>query len=46
MDTTPEACELRIRGSAMALRGAIVTPLQLMELAPVLAHEAGIRVED
>ena len=38
--------ELSPRGSATALRGAIVTPLQLMELAPVLAAEAGIRVED
>jgi hypothetical protein len=35
-----------VRGAATSLRGAVVTPLQLMELAPVLAAEAGIRVEE
>lgn len=45
-DVDLRGCDLSVRGSATALRGAVVSPLQLMELAPVLAHEAGIRVEE
>jgi hypothetical protein len=39
-------CDLTVRGAATPLGGAVISPLQLMELAPVLAAEAGIRVED
>ena len=45
-DVDLRGCDLVVRGSATALRGAVISPLQLMELAPVLAAEAGIRVED
>jgi uncharacterized protein YjbI with pentapeptide repeats len=37
---------LALAGSVLGLRGAIVDPLQLMELARTLAHELGITVED
>ena len=33
-------------GSLLALRGAVIDPLQLLELALPLAHELGITVED
>jgi hypothetical protein len=45
-DVDLRGSDLSVRGAATSLRGAVVTPLQLMELAPVLAAEAGIRVED
>jgi uncharacterized protein YjbI with pentapeptide repeats len=38
--------ELALGGSVLGLRGAIVDPLQLMDLAPAIAHELGIVVED
>ena len=38
--------ELALAGSALGLRGAIIDPLQLMELARTLAQEFGIIVED
>jgi uncharacterized protein YjbI with pentapeptide repeats len=38
--------ELALAGSVLGLRGAIVDPLQLMELSPLIAHELGIVVED
>jgi uncharacterized protein YjbI with pentapeptide repeats len=38
--------ELAFVGSVLGLRGAIIDPLQLMELAPILAQELGITVED
>ncbi len=38
--------ELGITTDATALRGAIVTPAQLTEMAPVLAASLGIVVED
>ena len=37
--------ELAFAGSVLGLRGAILTPLQLMELGPALAHELGMSVE-
>jgi uncharacterized protein YjbI with pentapeptide repeats len=37
---------LALSGSVLGLRGAIIDPLQLMELARTLAHELGITVED
>ncbi|HST55443.1 MAG TPA: pentapeptide repeat-containing protein [Solirubrobacteraceae bacterium] len=37
--------ELSFAGSVLGLRGAIIDPLQLMELAPALAQELGITVE-
>jgi uncharacterized protein YjbI with pentapeptide repeats len=37
---------LALAGSVLGLRGAIIDPLQLMELARTLAHELGITVED
>jgi uncharacterized protein YjbI with pentapeptide repeats len=37
--------EIVLRGKATDLGGAIVSPMQLMELAEPLAHEARIRVE-
>jgi uncharacterized protein YjbI with pentapeptide repeats len=37
---------LGLAGSVLGLRGAIIDPLQLMELARTLAHELGITVED
>jgi uncharacterized protein YjbI with pentapeptide repeats len=45
-DVDMRGSDLSVRGAATSLRGAVVTPLQLMELAPVLAAEAGIRVEE
>ena len=45
-DVDLRGSDLSVRGSATALRGAIVSPIQLMELSAVLAQEAGIRVED
>lgn len=38
--------ELAFAGSVLELRGAIINPLQLMELARALAQELGITVED
>ena len=38
--------ELVLRGDVRALRGAIVSPLQLAEIAHGLARAAGIRVEE
>ncbi len=38
--------ELALAGSVLGLRGAIVDPLQLMDLARTLAQELGIAVED
>jgi uncharacterized protein YjbI with pentapeptide repeats len=38
--------ELALAGSVLGLRGAIIDPLQLMELARSLAQELGINVED
>jgi uncharacterized protein YjbI with pentapeptide repeats len=38
--------ELALAGSVLGLRGAIVDPLQLMDLARMLAQELGIAVED
>jgi len=38
--------ELAFVGSVLGLRGAIIDPLQLMELAPILAQELGITVKD
>lgn len=38
--------ELRPAGSVLGLRGAIIDPLQLMELSRMLAQELGITVED
>jgi uncharacterized protein YjbI with pentapeptide repeats len=38
--------ELRLAGSLLGLRGAIIDPLQLMELSGTLAQELGITVED
>jgi len=38
--------ELRPAGSVLGLRGAIIDPLQLMELSGTLAKELGITVED
>ena len=38
--------KLAFVGSVLGLRGAIIDPLQLMELAPILAQELGITVED
>jgi uncharacterized protein YjbI with pentapeptide repeats len=38
--------ELRPAGSVLGLRGAIIDPLQLMELSQTLAQELGITVED
>jgi uncharacterized protein YjbI with pentapeptide repeats len=38
--------ELRLAGSVLGLRGAIIDPLQLMELSRTLAHELGITVDD
>ncbi len=38
--------ELALAGSVLGLRGAIIDPLQLMELARTLAQELGISVED
>ncbi len=38
--------ELTLTGSVLGLRGAIIDPLQLMELAQMLARELGITVED
>ncbi|HEY5285588.1 MAG TPA: pentapeptide repeat-containing protein [Solirubrobacteraceae bacterium] len=37
---------LALAGSVLGLRGAIIDPLQLMELARTLAHELGITVEE
>jgi uncharacterized protein YjbI with pentapeptide repeats len=37
---------IALAGSVVGLRGAIIDPLQLMELARALAHELGITVED
>jgi uncharacterized protein YjbI with pentapeptide repeats len=37
---------LALAGSVLGLRGAIIDPLQMMELARTLAHELGITVED
>jgi hypothetical protein len=36
----------RPAGSVLGLRGAIIDPLQLMELSGTLARELGITVED
>lgn len=38
--------ELRLAGSVLGFRGAIIDPLQLMELSRTLAQELGITVED
>ena len=38
--------ELRPAGSILGLRGAIIDPLQLMELSRTLAQQLGITVED
>ncbi len=38
--------QLALRGSAASLRGAIISPLQLIDLAPAMAQEIGIEVED
>jgi uncharacterized protein YjbI with pentapeptide repeats len=38
--------ELALAGSVLGLRGAIIDPLQLMELARTLAQELGITIED
>jgi uncharacterized protein YjbI with pentapeptide repeats len=38
--------EIGLTGSLLALHGAIIDRLQLMELAPRLAHQLGIVVED
>ncbi|MFZ1153354.1 MAG: pentapeptide repeat-containing protein [Solirubrobacteraceae bacterium] len=38
--------ELALAGSVLGLGGAIIDPLQLMELAQTLAQELGITVED
>jgi uncharacterized protein YjbI with pentapeptide repeats len=38
--------ELALAGSVLGLRGAIIDPLQLMDLARTLAQEIGITVED
>jgi uncharacterized protein YjbI with pentapeptide repeats len=38
--------ELALAGSVLGLRGAIIDPLQLMDLARPLAQELGITVED
>jgi hypothetical protein len=38
--------ELRLAGSVLGLRGAIIDQLQLMELSRTLAQELGITVED
>jgi uncharacterized protein YjbI with pentapeptide repeats len=38
--------ELKLAGSVLGLRGAIIDPLQLMELSRTLAQELGITVED
>jgi uncharacterized protein YjbI with pentapeptide repeats len=38
--------ELALAGSVLELRGAIIDPLQLMELARPLAQELGITIED
>jgi uncharacterized protein YjbI with pentapeptide repeats len=38
--------ELALAGSVLGLRGAIIDPLQLMELARTLAQELGITVEE
>jgi uncharacterized protein YjbI with pentapeptide repeats len=38
--------ELGFAGSVLGLRGAIIDPLQLMELSPMLAQELGITIED
>ena len=38
--------ELRLAGSVLGLRGAIIDPLQLMELSRTLAQQLGITVED
>jgi uncharacterized protein YjbI with pentapeptide repeats len=38
--------ELRLAGSVLGLRGAIIDQLQLMELSGTLARELGITVED
>jgi len=38
--------ELRVAGSVLGLRGAIIDPLQLMELSRTLAQELGITVKD
>ena len=38
--------EIALRAAATDLGGAIITPLQLMELSGALARDAGIRVAD
>lgn len=38
--------ELRLAGSVLGLRGAIIDQLQLMELSRTLAQELGITIED
>jgi uncharacterized protein YjbI with pentapeptide repeats len=38
--------ELRLAGSVLGLRGAIVDQLQLIELSHALAHELGITIEE
>ncbi len=38
--------EIALAGSVLGLRGAIIEPLQLMELSRALAQELGIAVED
>ena len=42
----PAGIGLRLAGSVLGLRGAIIDPLQLMELSRTLAQELGITVED
>lgn len=38
--------QLALRGSAASMRGAIISPIQLVDLAPALAREMGIEVEE
>jgi uncharacterized protein YjbI with pentapeptide repeats len=38
--------DLALAGSVLGLHGAIIDPLQLMELSPTIAHELGIRIEE
>jgi uncharacterized protein YjbI with pentapeptide repeats len=38
--------DLALAGSVLGLQGAIIDPLQLMDLSPTIAHELGIRVEE
>lgn len=45
-DVDLRGSELALAGGVAALRGTIVSSLQLLELAPALADEAGIAIDD